>query len=90
MKRPWSRLETDSTWSEPKKLGGIANHQQEPWKSLLSEFIDELYEKRLKSKKKSRVVLPIEGKAKNDKDLFKKYAFEEEFISDCTGDTLFS
>jgi hypothetical protein len=30
----------------PKKLGGKANHKQEPWKVPLPEFIEELYEKR--------------------------------------------
>ncbi|NQT91494.1 MAG: hypothetical protein HQ559_01940 [Lentisphaerae bacterium] len=30
----------------PKKLGGKANHKQEPWKLPLPEFIEELYEKR--------------------------------------------
>ena len=30
----------------PKKLGGKANHKQEPWKVPLPEFIKELYFKR--------------------------------------------
>jgi hypothetical protein len=30
----------------PKKLGGKANHKQEPWKLPLSEFIEQLYFKR--------------------------------------------
>ena len=30
----------------PKKLGKIANHKQEPWKEPLSDFIRTLYEKR--------------------------------------------
>ena len=30
----------------PKKLGGKANHKQEPWKVPLPEFIEELYLKR--------------------------------------------
>jgi len=30
----------------PKKLGGKANHKQEPWKAPLPEFIEELYFKR--------------------------------------------
>jgi hypothetical protein len=30
----------------PKKLGGIANHHQEPWKSPLPEFIKSLYQQR--------------------------------------------
>lgn len=31
----------------PKKFGGLANNRQEPWKKPLSEFIEELYFKRL-------------------------------------------
>jgi len=30
----------------PKKLGGKANHKQEPWKAPLPAFIEELYLKR--------------------------------------------
>lgn len=30
----------------PKKFGGYANHQQQPWKSPLRDYIEELYEKR--------------------------------------------
>jgi len=30
----------------PKKLGKIANHNQEPWKMLLPQFIEYLYYKR--------------------------------------------
>jgi len=30
----------------PKKLGGLANHKQQPWKAPLPIFIEELYEKR--------------------------------------------
>jgi len=30
----------------PKKLGGMANHDQEPWKMPLPEFIEHLYQKR--------------------------------------------
>ena len=33
----------------PKKLGGIANHKQEPWKEPLPDFIHSLYEKRFRS-----------------------------------------
>ena len=33
----------------PKKFGSIANHQQEPWKQPLPEFIRTLYEKRFGS-----------------------------------------
>jgi len=30
----------------PKKLGGMANHKREPWKAPLTDYIEELYEKR--------------------------------------------
>lgn len=30
----------------PKKLGGLANHDQEPWKMPLPQFIEHCYEKR--------------------------------------------
>ncbi len=30
----------------PKKLGSLANHKQEPWKMPLPEFIEHCYEKR--------------------------------------------
>ena len=32
----------------PKKFGSLANHKQEKWKALLSEFIEELYYQRFK------------------------------------------
>ena len=32
----------------PKKFGSYANHKQQPWKSPLPDFIEELYEKRFK------------------------------------------
>ena len=32
----------------PKKLGGMANYQQERWKVPLPDYIEELYEKRFR------------------------------------------
>ncbi len=32
----------------PKKFGSLANHNQEPWKAALPEFIEALYFKRFK------------------------------------------
>jgi len=32
----------------PKKLGKLDNHQREPWKAPLPQFIEELYRKRFK------------------------------------------
>ncbi|MGH2718221.1 MAG: hypothetical protein ACRDJU_06555 [Actinomycetota bacterium] len=35
----------------PKKLGGLDNHRQEPWKAPLPEFIEGLHAKRFGGKK---------------------------------------
>jgi hypothetical protein len=35
----------------PKKFGGLANHNQEKWKSPLPDFIEGLYWKRFKKEK---------------------------------------
>ena len=35
----------------PKKLGSLANHGQEPWKEPLPDFIESLYFKRFNKKK---------------------------------------
>jgi len=43
----------------PKKFGKLANHDQEPWKQPLPQFIEELYLKRFK-KAKPDVVRSIE------------------------------
>ena len=43
----------------PKKFGGLANHQQERWKAPLPEFIEELYLKRF-GKERPDVVRSIE------------------------------
>ena len=40
----------------PKKLGGLANHRQEPWKRPLPEFIETLYERRFGRRRPERVV----------------------------------
>ena len=39
----------------PRKLGGLANHDQEPWKLPLPEFIEELYMKRFGKNRPDRV-----------------------------------
>ena len=43
----------------PKKFGKLANHDQEPWKQPLPQFIEELYLKRF-NKAKPDVVRSIE------------------------------
>ena len=40
----------------PKKLGGLANHKQEPWKAPLPQFIEELYFRRFSREVPERVV----------------------------------
>jgi hypothetical protein len=40
----------------PKKLGKLDNHRQEPWKLPLSRFIEELYYKRFKRHHPERVI----------------------------------
>ncbi len=44
----------------PKKLGGLANHDQERWKAPLPEFIEDLYLKRFGRERPDEVV-SIEG-----------------------------
>lgn len=43
----------------PKKLGGIANHDQEPWKAPLPIFIEECYLKRF-GRERPQVVTRVE------------------------------
>ena len=40
----------------PKRLGGLANHKQEPWKAPLPQFIEELYGRRFSREVPERVV----------------------------------
>ncbi len=46
----------------PKKLGKLDNHRQEPWKLPLPRFIESLYEKRF-GRARPQVVRPIEASA---------------------------
>ncbi len=39
----------------PKKLGGLANHKQEPWKAPLPQFIEELYFERFQRERPDTV-----------------------------------
>ncbi len=39
----------------PKKIGGLANHKQEPWKAPLPNFIEDLYFKRFKKEKPENI-----------------------------------
>src|SRR3972149_2750083 len=51
----------------PKKLGKLDNHQQEPWKLPLSAFIEQLYFKRF-AKRSPEVVVSIEERARREED----------------------
>jgi hypothetical protein len=51
----------------PKKLGKIDNHRQEPWKAPLPIFIEDLYFKRF-GKERPDVVLSIEEIAKKQEE----------------------
>lgn len=51
----------------PKKLGKIDNHKQEPWKAPLPEFLEHLYFKRF-GKARPDVVLSIEEVARRQEE----------------------
>ncbi|MBI3105301.1 MAG: hypothetical protein HYY95_06970 [Candidatus Rokubacteria bacterium] len=51
----------------PKKLGKLDNHQQEPWKLPLPAFIEQLYFKRF-AKRSPEVVVSIEERARREED----------------------
>ena len=63
----------------PKKLGGIDNHRQEPWKAPLPDFIEQLYEKRF-GRPRPEVVMSIEERAEQQaaKKALKKAAKDRE------------
>ena len=58
----------------PKKLGKLDNHDQEPWKMPLAQFIEHLYSKRF-GKNRPDIVLTIEEKIRRDE---KKKALRRE------------
>ncbi len=47
----------------PKKLGKLDNHRQEPWKAPLPQFIEHLYIKSF-GKKPPEFVVPVEERAR--------------------------
>jgi hypothetical protein len=47
----------------PKKLGKLDNHRQEPWKVPLPEFIERLYVKRF-GRERPEVVMSVEERAR--------------------------
>lgn len=66
----------------PKKLGKLANHKQEPWKLPLPDFVEELYFKRFK-KDRPVVVKSVERSVKERKrkrEERKRRKAENEFL----------
>jgi hypothetical protein len=51
----------------PKKLGKLDNHRQEPWKVPLPQFIEHLYFKRFGTRRPD-VVVSIEERARTEAD----------------------
>lgn len=51
----------------PKSLGKIDNHRQEPWKAPLPQFIEKLYRERF-GRDRPANVLSIEEKVRRDHD----------------------
>ncbi len=51
----------------PKKLGKLDNHDQEPWKMPLKQYIEHLYFKRF-GKERPDMVLSIEEKVRRDEE----------------------
>ena len=49
----------------PKKLGGIANHRQEPWKLPLPQFIEHCYEKQFRRRQPHDIRSIEEKEAEN-------------------------
>lgn len=47
----------------PRKLGSLANHKQEPWKAPLPVFIEQIYRKRYGKSQPDRVI-SIEARAR--------------------------
>jgi hypothetical protein len=47
----------------PRKLGKLANHKQEPWKAPLPVFIEQIYQKRFGKSQPDRVI-SIEDRAR--------------------------
>jgi hypothetical protein len=47
----------------PRKLGKLANHQREPWKAPLPQFIEHLYVKRF-GRERPQVVTPAKNWAR--------------------------
>ena len=52
----------------PKKLGKLDNHHQEPWKMPLRLYIEHLYFKRFR-KEQPDIVLSIEEKVRRDEEM---------------------
>ncbi len=52
-------------WMNPSKLGKLDNHDQEPWKMPLRQYIEHLYSKRF-GRERPDLVLSVEEKSRLD------------------------
>src|ERR1700674_5096991 len=48
----------------PRKLGKLNNHDQEPWKAPLPEFIEHLYSRRF-GRERPETIMPVEERARS-------------------------
>lgn len=64
----------------PKKLGSLANHDQERWKSPLPQFIEELYHERF-GRDRPELVMTIEELAQKKKKKQKRQSATQESTS---------
>ena len=62
----------------PKKLGGKANHKQDPWKAPLPEFIEDLYFRRFGKKSPDRVQSIEDRFREQQEKKFARHAAREE------------
>lgn len=71
----------------PKKLGSIDNHDQEPWKAPLPQFIEQLYLKRF-GRERPEVVVSLEQRARQieEKKAARKAARAARRVEAASGD----
>ena len=63
----------------PKKFGGLANHDQEPWKEPLPQFIESSY------REKFGKILPASAPSIEDKEKQKRLKKDENKQAQLTG-----
>ena len=69
----------------PKKLGSLANHDQERWKSPLPQFIEELYNERF-GRDRPELVMPVEELAQKKQRRATQESAPAEPVDEIDGD----